>query len=188
MMGSYGIKFLIITTHLKLIFLAEGFQVFPTITISTCTSSISSTTTTNSIILFKQRRRRSISITRRASSLSPFSTLKHNRRYSHTTQFYNSKSSDDEHETNEDAISSIPTLKTNDQGETYFDLSPDRRFTVCKWRGNVRFDIREFYDKNGEMLPGKKGLSLTMEQFNIIKDFIQDGTVDDIISGLEDDE
>ena len=186
-MGSYGIKFLIITTHLKLIFLAEGFQVFPTITISTCTSSISSTTTTNSIILFKQRRRRSISITRRASSLSPFSTLKHNR-YSHTTQFYNSKSNDDEHETNEDAISSIPTLKTNDQGETYFDLSPDRRFTVCKWRGNVRLDIREFYEKNGEILPGKKGLSLTMEQFNIIKDFIQDGTVDDIIRGLEDDD
>jgi len=183
-MGSYGIKFLIIATHLKLIFLAEGFQVFPTIT-STCTSSISSTTTSG--IISKQRRRRSISIVRRASSLSPFSTLKDNRRYLHKTQLYQSKSNGDEEHENEDAIS-IPTLKTNDQGETYFDLSPDRRFTVCKWRGNVRFDIREFYDKNGEMLPGKKGLSLTMEQFNIIKDFIQDGTVDDIISGLEDDE
>ena len=52
----------------------------------------------------------------------------------------------------------------------------------------MRLDIREFYEKNGEILPGKKGLSLTMEQFNIIKDFIQDGTVDDIIRGLEDDD
>mmetsp|Transcript_10142 Transcript_10142/g.15221 ORF Transcript_10142/g.15221 Transcript_10142/m.15221 type:complete len:188 (-) Transcript_10142:381-944(-) len=187
MIGSNGIKFLIIATHLKLIFLAEGFQVFCPITLTSTSSSSSSTLT--STIITSSKRRRSIITARRASSLSPFSTLKESRRYFHNfhkTQLY--QSNDDEHENEDASIHGVPTLKTNDQGETYFDLAPDRRFTVCKWRGNVRLDIREFYEKNGKMLPGKKGLSLTMEQFNIIKDFIQDGTVDDIIRELEDDE
>eukprot|EP00979_Chaetoceros_neogracilis_P005864 scaffold1133_cov294-Chaetoceros_neogracile.AAC.9 len=84
---------------------------------------------------------------------------------------------------NDDAI--IPTLKTNEKGETYFELSPDRRFTVCKWQGEPRVDIREFYERDGKMLPGKKGLSLTMDQLNIVKEFIQDGTVDDMIREIE---
>lgn len=29
-------------------------------------------------------------------------------------------------------------------------------------------DIREYYEKNGEMLPGKKGISLTPEQWRMI--------------------
>lgn len=46
-------------------------------------------------------------------------------------------------------------------------------------------DIREFYERDGKMLPGKKGLSLTMDQLNIVKEFIQDGTVDDMIREIE---
>ena len=87
---------------------------------------------------------------------------------------------------NNDNDSIIPALlKTNEKGETYFELSPDRRFTICKWQGETRVDIREFYEKEGKMLPGKKGLSLTMDQLKIVKDFIQDGTVDDMIREME---
>jgi len=93
------------------------------------------------------------------------------------------------HNSNEaSAEESIQPLKKNDSGETYFELSPKRRFTVSKWRGDVRLDIREFYEKDGKMLPGTKGLSLTMDQYKIIRDLIQDGTVDDIIQDVEGDD
>jgi hypothetical protein len=35
------------------------------------------------------------------------------------------------------------------------------------------------------MLPGKKGLSLTLKEYGIMKKFIQDGTLDDIIQEKE---
>lgn len=34
-----------------------------------------------------------------------------------------------------------------------------------KYKGNVTINLREFYEKGGEMLPGKKGISLTPEQW-----------------------
>ena len=37
------------------------------------------------------------------------------------------------------------------------------------------------------MLPGKKGLSLTLKEYKIMRNLIQDGTVDDIINELEGD-
>jgi hypothetical protein len=30
--------------------------------------------------------------------------------------------------------------------------------TVRNWRGKINVDIREFYPKDGNLLPGKKGL------------------------------
>lgn len=38
-------------------------------------------------------------------------------------------------------------------------LAKRRRVTVRRWRGSVLVDIREFYEKNGQDLPGKKGES-----------------------------
>jgi hypothetical protein len=81
----------------------------------------------------------------------------------------------------------VPPLRKNENDETYFELSPKRRFSVCEWQGNVKIDVREFYEKGGEMLPGKKGLSLTLKEYKIMRNLIQDGTVDDIINELEGD-
>eukprot|EP00558_Chaetoceros_sp_UNC1202_P008978 CAMPEP_0197247526 /NCGR_PEP_ID=MMETSP1429-20130617/29248_1 /TAXON_ID=49237 /ORGANISM="Chaetoceros sp., Strain UNC1202" /LENGTH=119 /DNA_ID=CAMNT_0042708445 /DNA_START=31 /DNA_END=390 /DNA_ORIENTATION=+ len=74
-----------------------------------------------------------------------------------------------------------PPLK-NDEGESYFDISAKKRFTVRKWKGKVLLDIREFYeDKNGEMKPGKKGISLTLDQYKVIQELIASGSIDELV-------
>src|SRR5436305_3480745 len=60
--------------------------------------------------------------------------------------------------------------KKNKDNEYYFDIGKNRRVTIRKYKGNCYVDIREFYeDDNGEKRPGKKGVSLSTEQWNLIK-------------------
>ncbi|KAF4316657.1 hypothetical protein BBO99_00006882 [Phytophthora kernoviae] len=54
---------------------------------------------------------------------------------------------------------------SNLDGETVFQLSAKRRLTVRKWKSTVLVDVREFYDDNGEPKPGKKGISLSLDQW-----------------------
>ncbi|KAH7334495.1 transcriptional Coactivator p15-domain-containing protein [Rhizoctonia solani] len=61
----------------------------------------------------------------------------------------------------------IPDKQTNAEGDTYFEISEKRRVTVRAFNGSKLVDIREMYmDKaSGELRPGKKGISLSEEQF-----------------------
>ena len=43
-----------------------------------------------------------------------------------------------------------------------------RRFLKRTYKGTELYDIREFYDANGEMKPGRKGISLREDQWNIL--------------------
>ncbi|XP_005111506.1 activated RNA polymerase II transcriptional coactivator p15 [Aplysia californica] len=60
-------------------------------------------------------------------------------------------------------------------GEYMFQLAKMRYATVGEFRGNVMVGIREYYnDKDGELKPGKKGISLSAEQWRALKDHIND--------------
>ncbi|KAJ9537160.1 hypothetical protein OSB04_029893 [Centaurea solstitialis] len=49
------------------------------------------------------------------------------------------------------------------------DVSKNRRVSVRNWQGKVVVDIREFYMKDGKQMPGKKGISLSMEQWKELR-------------------
>jgi hypothetical protein len=49
-------------------------------------------------------------------------------------------------------------------GEKYVDLGKKRRATVRSFKGTALLDIREFYGADDQEKPGKKGISLTLEQ------------------------
>ncbi|XP_076466046.1 activated RNA polymerase II transcriptional coactivator p15-like [Babylonia areolata] len=59
-------------------------------------------------------------------------------------------------------------------GELMFQLARMRYATVSEFRGKVLVSIREYYEKDGDLRPGKKGISLSLEQWNSLKDHMED--------------
>lgn len=62
----------------------------------------------------------------------------------------------------------------NDEDENSWSLGKNRFLKVREFKGKFYVDIREFYDDNGEMKPGRKGISLSLEQWNTVKNCIDD--------------
>jgi len=63
------------------------------------------------------------------------------------------------------------------EGPPIFQLSSGsgpRQVTVRKWGGKVLVDIRQYYSDNEEIKPGKKGISLTKDQWNNLKSLVND--------------
>ncbi|XP_069137186.1 activated RNA polymerase II transcriptional coactivator p15-like isoform X1 [Argopecten irradians] len=65
-----------------------------------------------------------------------------------------------------------PTKGAN--GEQMFQLSKMRFVSVSEFRGKVLVGIREYYEADGDLRPGKKGISLNMEQWNNLKEQIDE--------------
>ena len=65
----------------------------------------------------------------------------------------------DDSQPNSSKSSKQPAKKSSggDGDETSFQLENNRYVKVREFRGKVYVDIREFYEKDGELLPGKKG-------------------------------
>ncbi|KAL8602282.1 hypothetical protein ACOMHN_022795 [Nucella lapillus] len=59
-------------------------------------------------------------------------------------------------------------------GELMIQLARMRYATVSEFRGKVLVSIREYYEKDGDLRPGKKGISLTLDQWNALKDHMGD--------------
>jgi hypothetical protein len=53
-------------------------------------------------------------------------------------------------------------------------LSRNRKVAVKKFKGKVFVDVREFWSKDGEDLPSKKGISLPLEQWEMLREHIED--------------
>ncbi|XP_034829767.1 RNA polymerase II transcriptional coactivator-like [Maniola hyperantus] len=54
--------------------------------------------------------------------------------------------------------------RTNDKEPTWV-LEGKKLVKIREFKGKVYIDIREFYEKNGDLLPGKKGIGLTPEMW-----------------------
>jgi hypothetical protein len=48
------------------------------------------------------------------------------------------------------------TMQTDDEGNEYWEISNKRRVQISTFKKNVMVTIREFYEKDGKMMPGKK--------------------------------
>jgi len=53
-------------------------------------------------------------------------------------------------------------------GEDFIDLGADKRVTMSKFSGRLQVDLREFYQKDGASLPGKKGISLKVAEWSTL--------------------
>ncbi|KEQ71990.1 PC4-domain-containing protein [Aureobasidium namibiae CBS 147.97] len=56
--------------------------------------------------------------------------------------------------------------QVDDDGNPYWELSGKRRVTLSEYKKIHLINIREYYEKDGKTLPGKKGISLSLEQFS----------------------
>ncbi|WOO76652.1 Activated RNA polymerase II transcriptional coactivator p15 [Vanrija pseudolonga] len=71
-------------------------------------------------------------------------------------------------------------IRTNPNGDQYIQLAPYRHVTLRVWQGETYVDIRNFYrDRSGELAPTTKGISLTPEQWALLRDNV--GLVDEML-------
>lgn len=77
-------------------------------------------------------------------------------------------SSEDEQQSSKKSKVVSNEAKKDGEGNTYWELSASRRLQISEFKGRRMVSIREYYQKDGEMLPGKKGISLPLEQFTAL--------------------
>ncbi|XP_075903131.1 SUB1 regulator of transcription b [Nelusetta ayraudi] len=72
---------------------------------------------------------------------------------------------------------------TSNEGDNMFQIGKMRYVSVRDFKGKVLIDIREYWmNQDGDMKPGKKGISLNPEQWNQLKDQISE--IDDAIKRI----
>ncbi len=57
-------------------------------------------------------------------------------------------------------------------GNPMFDLNSKKKVFIKMFKGQKMVDIREIYDKNGEMIFTSKGVCLTMDAWKTLKGLI----------------
>lgn len=54
------------------------------------------------------------------------------------------------------AKTSADNAQVDTNGDPYWEISKMRRVTVSSFRGKTMVNVREYYEKDGQELPGKK--------------------------------
>lgn len=72
-------------------------------------------------------------------------------------------------------------VKSSKEEENKWQLDKNRFVSINEFRGRRSIDIREFYEKDGKTLPGKKGISLSLAQFKKLLE-----NKDEILAAAED--
>ncbi|NWI21687.1 TCP4 polymerase, partial [Crypturellus soui] len=66
-----------------------------------------------------------------------------------------------------------PREQGHEEEEGMFQIGKMRYVRVSSFKGKVLVDIREFYvDKEGNAKPGRRGIALSAEQWNQLKEII----------------
>ena len=53
-----------------------------------------------------------------------------------------------------------------------FDIVGKKRISISKYQGKFRIDIREYYESEKGLLPTKKGVSLSLEDYALFKQIL----------------
>jgi hypothetical protein len=75
---------------------------------------------------------------------------------------------------------SKPERQINEDGEEYWALTKSKRLSVGKFKGSVNINLREYFEKDDKWLPTKKGITLNMDSWNLLKKIVKD--VDEAIA------
>ncbi|XP_066195878.1 LOW QUALITY PROTEIN: activated RNA polymerase II transcriptional coactivator p15 [Sylvia atricapilla] len=85
--------------------------------------------------------------------------------------------------TGESSKGAASSKQSSNRDENMFQIGKMRYVSVRDFKGKVLIDIREYWmDQEGEMKPGRKGISLNPEQWNQLKEQISD--IDDAVRKL----
>lgn len=63
-------------------------------------------------------------------------------------------------------------------------LTNDHISPTCSTAPSYHMHNRQFYDKDGKTLPGKKGIALTLDQYKALRQAILDGSIDRQVEAL----
>ncbi|XP_065177304.1 activated RNA polymerase II transcriptional coactivator p15-like [Sycon ciliatum] len=80
--------------------------------------------------------------------------------------------SDSEEFLDDEPKKKVAAKKKTKSENDFFELSGKRRLSISEFRGKLLVDIREFYEADGEMKPGRKGISLSLDQWEKLKTLI----------------
>ncbi|KAK3951973.1 ssDNA-binding transcriptional regulator [Pseudoneurospora amorphoporcata] len=60
------------------------------------------------------------------------------------------------------------TKGSDQDGNTFWELGNNRRISSSMFKNTTLVNIREYYDANGKLMPGKKGISLSLAQYQAL--------------------
>ncbi|KAJ1512089.1 RNA polymerase II transcriptional coactivator [Coelomomyces lativittatus] len=72
-----------------------------------------------------------------------------------------------------DTTSSHLNTSNPENDELTYDLGNKKKVSIKAFKNKVYIHVREFYEKEGDLLPGKKGISLTLDQWKRLEGLVK---------------